>query len=499
LITDSTSRIWVGTLGRGLWVGVDILSQLAHGLLSASGNTYAIAPGPNGQTLVLQDEKVLLLDDAFNIRLIEEHFPVAGWTAIWLDDHTIAIGSSTGLRIIDVATHTTTLSVYSLLSLRQWEFTNNRTLVRDAEGRLLCGVNAGLVRVDLSKLVPFQIPPRPQLLDVAWYGTTPDSVEGTTYQIRPGRWSLHVRAFAAWFVDHLKVRYQFKLIGFDDAWSDMQALPAVTYTSLPPGRYAIQCRSHSPLTGVGEAVTLCSVEVIAPWWTTGWAGLASRLDSGYRYIVHSQSRNAALLERNATLEQEIQDRTAKLRTTNESLQRTHDALEKASITDALTLAANRRGLERYFALEMKRAKRFDTLIGLIIIDIDHFKMVNDRMGHPAGDEYLCVVANILLAGIREGVDLVARYGGEEFVIVMHDAKLDDAIQLAERLRSAIAARKLPSPAAPMGQLTVSVGIDVIDPHTDQSLSELLQGADLALYEAKRSGRNRVTVAGHNQS
>jgi hypothetical protein len=296
LVSDSASRIWVGTLGRGLWVGIDTLSQLAHGLLSASGNTYAVAPGPNGQTLVLQDEKVLLLDEALNVRLVEEHFPVAGWTAIWLDDHTIAIGSSTGLRIVDVATGLTTLSVFSLLSLRQWEFTNNRTLVRDTQARLLCGVNAGLVRVDLNKLSPFLIAPQPQLLDVMWQGATPEIVGGATCQLRPGRWSLHVRAFAAWFVDHLKVRYQFKLIGFDDEWFEARSVPSITYTSLPTGRYEVQCRSHSPLTGVGDAVTLCSVEGVAPWWATGWVGLASRLDSGYRHIVQSQSRYAALLQ-----------------------------------------------------------------------------------------------------------------------------------------------------------------------------------------------------------
>jgi diguanylate cyclase (GGDEF)-like protein len=126
------------------------------------------------------------------------------------------------------------------------------------------------------------------------------------------------------------------------------------------------------------------------------------------------------------------------------------------------------------------------MIGLILLDIDHFKLVNDRLGHPAGDEYLRTVANILLAEIRAGVDLVARYGGEEFLIVVGDATLDGAMMLAER--------KLPNPASPMGHLTISVGVDVLSPHREFSLSELLQGADLALYEAKRSGRNRVEAA-----
>jgi diguanylate cyclase (GGDEF)-like protein len=498
LVTDRTARIWVGTLGRGLWMGDESVSQIARGLLSETGNTYAIAPGPNGQTLVLQDEKVLLLDEAFNTRLIEEHYPVSGWTAMWLDDHTIAIGSSNGLRFVDVLTGVTNLSVHSLLSLRQWEFTNNRTLVRDEQGRLLCGVNAGLVRIDPKLLFPLLIEPKPKLLDVAWHGVAPELVDGV-YRLRPGRWSLQVRAFAAWFVDHTKVRFQFKLVGFDDQWSASQTSPSITYTSLPVGRYEICCRSQSPLTGEGESVTLCRLEVLSPWWATGWAGIFSGITATYERVIHSRSRNAALIERNAALEREVQDRTAKLQVTHDSLKRAHDQLEQLSVTDALTRVSNRRGLDRLFAIELKRAQRSDTPIGLILFDIDHFKMVNDRLGHAAGDEYLRIVAEVLLSGVRDGMDAVARYGGEEFVVVMHDAPIEAARALAQRLCAALEKRKLANPGSPLGHLTISAGVAILQPHAQSSFDELLRSADRSLYEAKQGGRNRVVVSSNTNA
>lgn len=169
---------------------------------------------------------------------------------------------------------------------------------------------------------------------------------------------------------------------------------------------------------------------------------------------------------------------------------TRDRLDEASNRDGLTGVYNRRYLEQALAKEFARVKRYDETLSLIMLDIDHFKRVNDERGHLAGDEVIRRTAEILSNGIRES-DTLGRYGGEEFAVLLPHTKLDGALVLAERLRKCVAAQPITfgNQSIPV---TISIGVAELHPDTP-SYEQLIQDADTALYQSKDGGRNRVTA------
>ncbi len=172
--------------------------------------------------------------------------------------------------------------------------------------------------------------------------------------------------------------------------------------------------------------------------------------------------------------------------------RLYGELEKLAITDGLTGLANHRTFQERLLREISRAERFQQEISLIILDIDHFKLVNDKYGHQIGDQVLRNVGNVLQEQLRK-MDFVARYGGEEFAVIMPQTRKTEAVRIAERLRESIAQGRYLK-VEPDRSITISLGVaeypsDAVDP------SSLVEQADRALYVSKERGRNRVTAAG----
>ena len=157
--------------------------------------------------------------------------------------------------------------------------------------------------------------------------------------------------------------------------------------------------------------------------------------------------------------------------------------------DELSGVATRRHFFELGSQAFANARRYDRPLSTIMLDIDYFKLVNDRHGHASGDDVIRAVASRIAASIRAG-DVLGRLGGEEFALVLHE-NLDGAIGLAERLRTAVSDAAIGTSSGPV-RVTISVGVATLH-DDDASLSRLLQRTDLALYEAKRSGRNRVCV------
>jgi len=171
-----------------------------------------------------------------------------------------------------------------------------------------------------------------------------------------------------------------------------------------------------------------------------------------------------------------------------------EGLIQFAFTDHLTGLRTRGYFEQQLELEIKRSERSQEPFVLLMLDIDHFKTLNDSYGHHVGDVVLKQVARILTADMRE-VDTVARYGGEEFVIVLPETTEDEGHAVAQRIRKAVeqaeyAHAKLPG--AETKKLSISIGLSVFDPvQRTKSKRELVDSADSALYSAKKSGRNRV--------
>lgn len=181
----------------------------------------------------------------------------------------------------------------------------------------------------------------------------------------------------------------------------------------------------------------------------------------------------------------------------EDILRMNAHLERLSNLDALTGVFNRRYLDAALMRLCKIAVENHRWISILMIDIDHFKRLNDTAGHQHGDFCLERVAQLLQSGVRAGVDTVARYGGEEFIVILPDAGETEAMAIGERVRHAIEAAGLP---AEHGVVTISVGVAVLRGTGAAAVTpdDLVAAADEALYEAKRSGRNRVICSVRRQ-
>ncbi|MAL97020.1 MAG: hypothetical protein CL583_01085 [Alteromonadaceae bacterium] len=175
---------------------------------------------------------------------------------------------------------------------------------------------------------------------------------------------------------------------------------------------------------------------------------------------------------------------------NNELRKTKQELEQVSLTDGLTGLANRRHFDQYLEQEWTRAQRDGLPLSLILIDIDYFKPFNDEYGHPAGDECLKRVSDVLRTVSRRPGDLVARYGGEEFALIL--PQTDTAQTVAEACRLAVEALSIPHAASGTAPVvTVSAGVCTLVPQPGMSPGLLTQSTDVALYEAKAKGRNRT--------
>jgi diguanylate cyclase len=184
----------------------------------------------------------------------------------------------------------------------------------------------------------------------------------------------------------------------------------------------------------------------------------------------------------------VAERTADVEAANAELAR-------LAREDGLTGVANRRTFDVALDEEWRRARRAETPLSLILLDIDYFKAYNDRCGHPAGDACLRAVAQVVAEGHRRAGELVARYGGEELAVLLYSVPGEAALAAAEALRRRVLQLALPHPSSPVAStVTVSAGVACASPPHSGSADELVAQADRALYRAKDRGRNRVEGA-----
>jgi diguanylate cyclase (GGDEF)-like protein len=267
------------------------------------------------------------------------------------------------------------------------------------------------------------------------------------------------------------------------SWTDCQ-LPAMEFE--PTACWALRT-GHPHLVVAGDSTAPCAhaagvkntylcIPILAQGETLG--------------IVHLQATDEAL-QLNAS---ELSFKTTFAAQVGLSIAniRLREALRTQSVRDALTGLYNRRYLEEVLDREVRRAARAAQSLGLLMIDLDHFKSFNDTYGHEAGDAVLRETGLSLTKGIR-AEDFVCRFGGEEFVVILPTADLEASCARAERLRLKMKELTILHQGRSMGMLTISVGVAVFPEHA-MSPKELMAAADAAMYEAKRGGRDQVVVA-----
>ena len=308
------------------------------------------------------------------------------------------------------------------------------------------------------------------------------------------------------YLDPEHLQYRYRLAGSENNWIQLDAdHRIVTLTDPAPGEYKLELQYSDNVTTWQNTTLSQRFTVLPAWYQTIYASMASLLLLAIAIFVLHQLGLRHYRHRQNVLEQKIAERTAELLTANEKLSEQAVALEKASLTDALTGLHNRRFLNQNMQRDISRIhryykdceatnKRLDEQSDMLffIIDLDHFKRINDNHGHQAGDAVLVETQKRLSAIFRDS-DYLVRWGGEEFLAVVQDTPRDEAYLLAERIVNAVNASDMNINGHTQLKVTCSVGFAAYPLHQQRysffDWQSTVGIADAALYGAKRRSRD----------
>ncbi|WP_160738280.1 ligand-binding sensor domain-containing diguanylate cyclase [Altericroceibacterium indicum] len=406
-------------------------------------------------------------------------------SALLLDNNgKVWVASSNALSVIDARTKSVrTASKTDGVPVTTF---NRFTAARLPDGSLMFGGSAGLTvvqsvianekQVSAAQLTPTTLEVNERLVPLG--ATISDQLPALSASTRSVRIGFSLLDYSA----PREIRYSYKLEGFDKNWISVPAGMAATaaYTNLASGPYTLRLRAQVPgLSGVTLERKI-NFEIAAQWhehWIVRGAIVALVMLAVFGLV----QLRVRLLRRQANiLEKQVQERTRALSDAN-------TRLDQLARTDPLTGLLNRRHLTELLSIEHDRATRLGSEFAVILIDLDHFKSVNDKYGHHTGDTVLEATARIMQTEVRS-IDSVARYGGEEFLILMPGASVEQAAAIAERVRTKIA--EMPFFADEI-MFNISVSCGVAAWERAESTVSLMRRADRALYAAKSAGRNSV--------
>lgn len=363
------------------------------------------------------------------------------------------------------------------------ECNTNAQLV-DAHNRYWAGTLGGLSMFDPA-LAAESAPTKPKPLvatSVRVDGSVRTLAAGEPLVLPAGTRELRVDFALLSGLRETESTYRSRLVGFDPAATAWTPEHSRSFTALAPGPYqlVVEARDWAGTTATPLAL---AIEVQPYWWQRGWVGAVAVALSLLALLGMVSLYNRNLRARQRALRVEVGVRTRELNAANERL-------TELSYTDPLTGVANRRRFTEALEGSLARAAAKRLPIGVIVVDVDHFKEYNDRHGHLAGDAALHSVAGALASATR-GQDLVARHGGEEFACLMLDADVETVRRVAERMRALVEALPPRTLGNDTQTITLSAGFACRVPEPGEHAGALLREADAALYRAKRDGRNCV--------
>lgn len=364
------------------------------------------------------------------------------------------------------------------------------------DGSYLFGGSRGLLRIDPVRYRPrsSQVPLVISALRVNGQPFQPERLQ-PRLQLPAGTRTLGVEFAGLDYADPAGLRYQYRLLGLDQEWTQADASArSPSFGPLKPGHYQLQLRASPAHTaGAGTELKL-DIELLPNWWQTLWAQLGAVLLGLLVVRAWVRWRTRRLLRREAELQALVDARTAELR--------------EASLTDTLTGLRNRRYLELRLPDDLRLCLRRyesdepglpgpDSDLVVMVLDLDHFKRVNDEHGHAAGDAVLVQLAERLRGVFRE-TDSLVRWGGEEVLALVRGTSREAAAELAERVCTAVREQPFDIGEAQAVPVTVSIGFAVfpLDPQLPRAWEwqDCLALADSALYAAKALGRDAYVGA-----
>ncbi|WP_434990391.1 diguanylate cyclase domain-containing protein [Xanthomonas melonis] len=377
------------------------------------------------------------------------------------------------------------------------------SMIERTDGSVWVVTAGGVSTVDPARLQRFrERRPPPSVIESVQLDGQP---LGWRRQARlPGGRRLTVAYAGMSFLLSERIEYRTRLDGLDSAWIERGRQRSVEFIGLPPGHYTLRVSARHPGGAWSGQEARWTFDVLPLWWQRQDVRLAALLAAlialtlSYRLLLRRyKTHNARLAELVRSRTQDLQRQAQRLLQANQEkselltrLRIKSEVFERQAHEDALTGLPNRRHFDEALARDISRARRSGRPLVLAILDIDHFKRINDHYSHASGDAVLHEVGALLTAAAR-ATDLPARLGGEEFALLLTDTGLDDAQPLCLRIRALFHARRDWGGVEGL-QVTFSAGLAQL--RDDDTASSLMQRADHALYDAKSAGRDRISVA-----
>jgi len=370
------------------------------------------------------------------------------------------------------------------------------------DGSVWIPTAAGIAAVDPARLQRYldRRPPPTVIERVALDG---HDVPFNARTSLPGGKRIGVSYVGLSYVMSDRIRYRTRLVGLDRDWVERDRQRTVEYMGLPPGDYTLQVAAAHPGGPWTQDVANWSFTIKPMWWqrndTRAVAALLMLvcLWMLYRYMVHRyRTKNVRLArlvnERTRDLQAQAERLLAADRERAQLLERVRRqavAYERQAREDALTGLPNRRRFDEILTRDMAVSQRAGHPLCLALIDLDHFKRINDAHSHAVGDAVLREAAIVFAAGSR-AADLLARLGGEEFALLLPDTTLDEAITICERMQEKFQTHAL---WAGVHGLRVTFSVGIAECRFDDTPARLMERADAAMYRAKNQGRNIICV------
>jgi diguanylate cyclase (GGDEF)-like protein len=367
------------------------------------------------------------------------------------------------------------------------------------DGRIWVATARGIALIDPAVSMRNEVPPLVHVEEALIDGIR--AGDGSL-RVPPGTQRLELRYTALSLRAPERVTFRYMLDGYDRSWVGAGSNRVATYTKLAPGRYTFRVVASNEDGVRSKSEALLGITVDPRWFETWWARLLALvlLSSALWGIV--RLRLAALHARHAELELIVAERTSSLREESEraeaasrQLAVANERLRALSYVDGLTGVANRRRFDEALEEACAAASGQGTPVSLVLLDLDHFKRLNDSQGHQDGDEALRAVAALLASQTESRGGLAARFGGEEFAWLLPGVALEAAKAEAETLRTKVRDAGIRHEGSECGVVTASFGVSG-SVGTTVTPATLVAAADAALYRAKSGGRDRVEVEPH---
>lgn len=367
-----------------------------------------------------------------------------------------------------------------------WNDCNQNALYEDSAGDVWIGTSRGASQVTVPDRLLDPVGASLRFTQVT-RDEQPLPLDGSW----TGDWSagdLRIAWTVPSYVNRSSLQVRYRLRGLSEQWSTTRHDDA-SFTALPGGRYVFEARAENPDLGLVSDVATLSFVIRPPWWRSGWAiaGYCVAV-AGLALFAH-RWRVRAWVRRQRQLEALVGQRTAEL-------QDSYEQMRTLALTDGLTGAMNRRAITEMATRELARARRQEAPLTLMLIDLDHFKDINDTHGHPAGDAVLMQLVQRLREAMRD-YDAIGRWGGEEFLLVLPGLSLasEEGRRRAEALQRGVAEQPFDIATGVPLPVTCSAGAVGVPAAESDTLEALISRVDAALYEAKHRGRNRTVIAG----